>query len=287
MAKTQENQDGYFTKAEYESDEGIINISDRGTFYSLSPAERIEVAKKVKEQVENGQDFQNLKDENTRYMLMKAYTQLEIVNKAISKAYNEYRTQLDQDISQMANGEIKNIYLEYNDRNGNQVKDTVGVGKDKDGNVYYYEEKYRRDGMPIVKKIEEDDFGSRVSACIRNNIKDEQGIGQNLYEMTDDEGNKLVITDERDDTSKQNSFRDGLRGVNVYRVSADGNKEQMTQKDLTAVIQASGINKEGINRKKAPTIISDIKTAYKATKELHQFLDKNVVQNSEIMTSTH
>lgn len=287
MAKTQENQDGYFTKAEYESDEGIINISDRGFFYSLSPAERIEVAKKVKEQVENGQDFQNLKDENTRYMLMKAYTQLEIVNKATSKAYNEYRTQLDQDISKMANGEIKNINLEYKDRNGNQVKDIVGVGKDRDGNVYYYEEKYRRDGMPIVKNIDEDDFGSRVSACIRNNIKDEQGIGQNLYEMTDDEGNKLVITDARDDTSKQNSFRDGLRDVNVYRVSADGNKEQMTQKDLTAVIQASGINKESINRKKAPTIIEDIKTAYKATKELHQFLDKNVVQNSEIMTSTH
>ena len=285
MATTQNNQDGYFTKAEYESNEGIISISDRGTFYSLSPTERIEVAKKVKDQVENGQDFNNIKDETTRYMLMKGYTQLEIINKATSKAYTEFRNQLDEDISQMANGEIKNIELNYKDRNGNEVRDTVGVGKDRDGNIYYYEEKYRADGMPVVKNIGEDDFGSRISDSLRNHIKEREGIGQNLYEITDGEGNKLAITDARDDTSKQNSFKDGMRGINVYRISADGNKEQLTQKDLTTIIQTSGTSKDDINKGKTSKI-EDLKTAYKVAQQAYRIKEK-VAQNSEIMTSTH
>ena len=99
--------------------------------------------------------------------------------------------------------------------------------------------------------ISEDDFYSMVSDYARNAVKQDRGLTDTLYEIQDKEGNKIIITDARDDTQKENTFNDGYGSINIYRVGADGSKEQMTGQDLSAMVKELGLTEKDIKERNA------------------------------------
>lgn len=116
------------------------------------------------------------------------------------------------------------------------------VNSYENGPVYYnYERNY----------ISEDDFYNQISDYARNAVKQERGLTDTLYEIQDKDGNKIIVTDARDDTQKENSFNDGFGSINIYRVGADGSKEQMTGQDLSDMVKELGLTEKDIKERNA------------------------------------
>lgn len=228
----------------------INKMDDNTKRFSLSPKEIANSFSRANNNYEEELNkFGGQLDEVTEHLFSKAYEQLEYINTATKNEYDRERNYIDQDTATLANGDSKTYDISYTDVHGQEISEKIGVEKGYPNDKYFYLDESNPHG-PQREYISESDFNDRLSTSIRNKVKAEHGIGEELYTLTADDGSKLVITDARDDSAKANSFKDGFKDINMYHIAPDGTKTQMTKDDVQALIQGNGVTKGDIDKGK-------------------------------------
>ena len=226
----------------------INRINDGNKRFSLSPDEIINSLNQSKKNYEGELNkFNGQLDEVTEHLFSKAYEQLEYINSATKKEYDRERSYIEQDTATLNNGDSKTYDISYTDVHGQEISEKIGVEKGYPNDKYFYLDESNPHG-PQREYISESDFNNRLSTSVRNKVKAEYGIGEELYTLTADDGSKLVITDARDDSSKANSFKDGFKDINMYHIAPDGTKTQMTKDDVQALVQGNGVSKDDVDK---------------------------------------
>lgn len=217
--------------------------------------------------------FKDIKaSKGARSMVMQAFRQLEYINSAAAKASENYRKNINNTFNIINEPQEEPIdlgRLDYVDLEGQERSFKLGINKDKFGRKQYYEfkrvEEPQRDsagqivrdnsGNAIVKEeekwvqIRESEFYEKVGLAYRSNIKAERGMTRSLFELSDREGNKLIITDARDDDEKENSYQDNTAPLNFYQRDRSGSQQQLSGKELASVIETSGVSELEIKMK--------------------------------------
>ena len=185
-----------------------------------------------------------------RHMFDEAMTQYAYIYSMTAKIVAAEREEIEREKERLSAGESKKWDYSYTDMHGNEVRQELGLEKDPDGNVKYYRETGEEDRRKRTY-ISETAFFSCISECARNELKQERGLTEALYVIEDKEGNRIMITDARDDDAEQNSFNDGYAAINIYRVGADGSREQLTGKELSLYVRELGLTERQIRNRDA------------------------------------
>ncbi len=261
----------------------IESFDDKTKRFSISPKELANAYKKAQEKVEDGLDRSSIKkmDKTTEKMFAIALGRLESVNIATKNEYNRRRADIDRDIRKMHIGEDRTWNNNYTTFEGQEITDTIGIEKGRNGNNYYYLDESNPMVGPQKVYITENQFNARISDAIRNEVKAEHGIGKELFTLTADDGNKFIITDARDDDARNNSFKDGFKDINMYHVAPDGSITQMKQEDVQALIEANGVTPKDIDKGKTSSLtLENIENVLYRTKDMRrgakQFLEENM-----------
>lgn len=277
----------------------IIVIDERGNSKELSPKERIDsysnlkhkqASELVSETIKNHTEITN---PTTRHLLTKAYQQLIIINEETQQRLNETRNQIENDDKEaLANRRSNEIVYDvnYKDRAGNEISETIGIRKvpsqnenDK-GEIHYFKDSYEN-GHWARHDISEGQFYEIWGIKHRNDVKDQMGICENLWEVVDKEGNKLVIRDASDPGERNaNTLDDGFAEVNFYRTYSDGRPDkQLSAEELEEQVDNSGMNNRNVDNKSIDKL-DKIKKAKKAYDEFQKVQDK-LGQEAELGTS--
>lgn len=178
-------------------------------------------------------------------MFEEALTQYSYIYSATAKVVASERNELEREKKALQEGQEKSWNYSYTDAHGNEIEQELGIKKDSKGNILYFKEPENpEEGQRTY--ISETAFMSSVSCAVRNKIKEERGLTEALYTIEDREGNRIMITDARDDNEKENSFNDGFAQINIYRIGKDGTKEQLTGSDLSMYVKELGLSERQI-----------------------------------------
>lgn len=272
------------------SHDSVGHFDDKTKKFSLSPSEMIIAQKEAIYKYQNGLDRSGIKelDPVTEKMFTRAFDTLEEINIATRNEYEAERTNIDRDIEAMQVGEEKTWDNSYKTFEGQEITDTIGIEKGKNGNnnYFYLDESNPRVG-PQKVYITENEFNARLSDSVRNRVKAEQGIGKELYTLTADDGNKFIITDARDDDEKSNSFNDGFKEINMYHVAPDGSITQMKKEDVQALIEANGVTAKDIDKGKTSVLtLENIIKAFEKSKETRRDVKRFFEENMGNSTTT-
>ena len=225
------------------------SFSDPSKKYSLSVDEQITATNNVLGK--NGKYARELEgmrnvdlDPVASEMFKNALVKLEYVNVATNKEFKIEKDSIDNEIAGMKSGDNKEWDISYKDGNGNNIQSIIGVEKDGGENKYYFVDSATGNKM----ETNEDKFNEKLNTSVRNRVKDEHGIGNELYSMTAADGTKFVITEKEVDKAAQENVQGGFKGINMYVVKPDGEKTQMTKQDVSQMVQDNGISVSDVAR---------------------------------------
>ena len=281
-------------------DSSEINQMDDSRYsYSLNMQEKIEAKQAAINRYHN--DLQQMfpgqekLDKVTESLFTQGLLQLESINQATANRTNANLEAMYEDQQNMNNGDSKTWDCSYNDVDGNHQnlylgyeKQSVGVnGQEKDVFRYYEMEINPKTQQWDKFYISENEFEEKLSFSNRNKVKEEQGIGRELYSLTAKDGSKFFITDAKDDSRDANSFDDGFTDINMYHQAKDKQITQMTKDDVKNMVQENGITIAEVEAKRTnkPTLGFTKKTA----KDLGKTTVKELVKQAngmDTMTST-
>lgn len=276
---------GLRQNAEMDELNEIVDAKSNPYSYGLSPKEIVEAKKNIEDRF-HGTYYQNVEnmipngkmDKVSQELFIKGLTQLEIINMATAKETQEELKAIEDFKDKLPSNSAHDYKrLTYKDINGNPQVLQVGVEKyyvttkkreispdtheerivtETKPAYKYYEKKFdaRTNDYTDVKYISESEFNEKIGTYCRCNVKNEQGIGEEMFSLNADDGTRFIITDARDDTyvdpmtgKSANSFEDGFKEINMYRVTPDGQKIQMTKNDVVEMVKQNGINIKDIN----------------------------------------
>lgn len=264
---------------------GINNLGDTSKKYSLSVDEMIAAKNRVLgskgtynkelEGVRNG-DLNPVASD----MFKGALEQLAYINEATKKEYNIEKGAIDKEISGLGSGESREWDISYKDVDGNSVQSKIGVEKDGNKNKFYFVDPDTGTKEYTSRK----DFNERLNTSVRNRVKDEHGIGSELYTLSASDGTKFVITDAKDDSKAQKDFKNGFKDINMYVVKPDGERTQMTKQDVSAMVQENGITRSEVARGITDNL--DVENIAKNVAKAVQKLKQDIESNIGLTTST-
>lgn len=184
-------------------------------------------------------------------MIEEALTQYAYIYSATAKVVASEREELEREKKSLPEGQEKSWNYSYTDAHGNEIEQELGIEKDSKGNILYFKEPEKPEEGEERTYISATVFMDCISRAVRNRIKEERGLSEALYTIEDREGNKIMITDARDDDEKENSFSDGFAQINIYRIGADGTREQLTGSDLSMYVRELGLSERQIRMRDA------------------------------------
>jgi hypothetical protein len=270
--KYKKDKDGNITqKTKYlkidDFKKGDLNADGTKFETTLLPAEITKAHRLARRDYQKfAQTFKDIKpSRGAKTMVLDAFRQLEIINTATAKAQSNYRARLANVFAGLDGPSqipVEIDPIEYTDLNGNECEMKLAVNKDSFGRKQYFEQKRIEEpkldrngnpqkdsnGNPIMEsslawvQIQEREFYDDIGMAYRCRIKAERGMTHSLFELSDKEGNKLIITDARDDSEKENSYNDNSAPLNFFQRDRSGSTQQLSGKELATVIETSGMS---------------------------------------------
>ena len=233
-------------------------------------------------------------DEAVKYMFKIANNKLEEINQRTSEKFQEYNDEIDKLRNTLKEGEQHTFELYYTNVKGEHVHDNFGVEM-HNGELRYY---HMDDSNPEVAPQPSYDtphnilYGKNgdgiLAKALRSQAKSELGIGEEIYQLKDTEGNLIVITDPREELDKngnvEKSFEKGYNNFNVYRITPAGEKELLHKDDITSLFYHGGIDQEAIRNRQARkgNLGGQIRTVLMVKREI----DRAVQEGMDMTTST-
>lgn len=228
------------------------------------------------------QTYKDIKaSKGTTSMMLQAFRQLEFINIATAKYSEEFKRETNaifNEITYREDEPRRLSPLRYIDMEGNDRQINLGINKDRYGRKLYYEERLVKvpikdssgrnvkdnNGNILTEEkikwvdITEREFYDNIGLAYRSNVKAERGMQRSLFELSDRDGNKLIITDARDDNEKENSYQDHSAPLNFYQRDASGSTQQLSGKELATVIETSGVTNIEIGMKKFGGVLARV-----------------------------
>ncbi len=203
-------------------------------------------------------------DEATKLMIMTAINKLEDVNELADKKFRKWVYTLEEEGKSLAEGDSAIFEFKYTDGKGNDVTDNIGIMKKHGQICYFHEANCGPHGQPekIFDTPSNILYGTngngRLAKAMRWQAKNELGIGEELYSITDANMHKIIITDPRDEVSKdgniKRSFEKGFTDINIYKISPEEGKKLINKEELINIINENGVSVRDVNSRKAPSL---------------------------------
>lgn len=275
-----------------------ISVQDKINKYSINSIEQFEKEWSALGIVKKHR-FQSEKiDPATEELLKTSLDKLNEINaRTFVKSQKVQKVVEDVEKNLKEGEESRILNLDYINTKGEPVHHRFGIKK-VNGQLKYFS--FTKEMEEQVNKgstfefagnaINRSDLMTGVARCTRHKVKSEMGIGESIYEIKDNDGNMLMVTDPRDEIvgkgeKAPRSFQDGFKCLNIYKISPTDGKELIGKEGLINIINANGVKVEDI-RKHKTLRLGTMMQMYRTYNMAKGSLDRGIQQGMDLTTST-